>query len=198
MADRPLRTATDRRLGEPLPHQQANQTRDHPRVAEAFPPEGVCGISPSFPRLSPAPRQIAHVLLTRPPLYSRAEARFLARLACVRHAASVHSEPGSNSPVKNPECRRSANDRQQLCYKLTSRPPIPPPGGKDRRTGIGSSSIQFSKNRQKPLREIFETTAAGTPCQSEHARPGGPADRPFRGNTESRPGPWPCQATLRS
>ena len=30
----------------------------------------VCGISPSFPRLSPAPRQITHVLLTRPPLYS--------------------------------------------------------------------------------------------------------------------------------
>src|SRR5690606_11917454 len=29
-----------------------------------------------------------------------AEARILVRLACVRHAASVRSEPGSNSPVK--------------------------------------------------------------------------------------------------
>ena len=30
MAVHPLRPATDRRLGEPLPHQLANQTRDHP------------------------------------------------------------------------------------------------------------------------------------------------------------------------
>ena len=29
MADRPLRPATDRSLGEPLPHQLANQTRAH-------------------------------------------------------------------------------------------------------------------------------------------------------------------------
>ena len=36
MADHPLRPATDRRLGEPLPHQQANQTQTHPLVeAEA-------------------------------------------------------------------------------------------------------------------------------------------------------------------
>jgi hypothetical protein len=44
------------------------------------------------------------VLLTRAPLYSPAlsclSARFLVRLACVRHAASVRSEPGSNSPLK--------------------------------------------------------------------------------------------------
>jgi hypothetical protein len=38
------------------------------------------------------------VLLTRAPLYSLPEGNFLARLACVRHAASVRSEPGSNSP----------------------------------------------------------------------------------------------------
>ena len=30
---------------------------------------------------------------------TRGRSRFRARLACVRHAASVHSEPGSNSPV---------------------------------------------------------------------------------------------------
>jgi hypothetical protein len=37
------------------------------------------------------------VLLTRAPLYSQTEVYFLVRLACVRHAASVDSEPGSNS-----------------------------------------------------------------------------------------------------
>ena len=38
------------------------------------------------------------MLLTRSPLYSSPCGDFLARLACVRHAASVRSEPGSNSP----------------------------------------------------------------------------------------------------
>ena len=60
----------------------------------------LCGISPPFEGLSPASGQVVHVLLTRLPLYSQTEVRFLVRLACVRHAASVHSEPGSNSPVK--------------------------------------------------------------------------------------------------
>ena len=32
-----------------------------------------------------------------------AEAPFIARLACVRRAASVHPEPGSNSPSKVPD-----------------------------------------------------------------------------------------------
>src|SRR5205807_10123065 len=53
-----------------------------------------------FPRLSPTLGQVSHVLLTRSPLYSRSCPRFLVRLACVRHAASVDSEPGSNSRLK--------------------------------------------------------------------------------------------------
>jgi hypothetical protein len=57
------------------------------------------GISPPFDELFPTKGQIIHALLTRAPLYSFAEANFLVRLACVRHAASVCSEPGSNSPV---------------------------------------------------------------------------------------------------
>src|SRR5712691_12540800 len=57
----------------------------------------VCGISTGFPVLFPTPGQITHVLLTRAPLYSGDCSPFLARLACVRHAASVDSEPGSNS-----------------------------------------------------------------------------------------------------
>ena len=57
------------------------------------------GISPPFGGLFLTGGQITHALLTRAPLYSSAEADFLVRLACVRHAASVSSEPGSNSPV---------------------------------------------------------------------------------------------------
>ena len=56
-----------------------------------------CGINPGFPGLSPTSRQVAHVLRTRLPLlHPRRD--FIARLACLNHAASVHSEPGSNSP----------------------------------------------------------------------------------------------------
>ena len=62
VADHPLRPARDRCLGEPLPHQQANLTRAHllaqgPKVP-CFIPQDICGISPSFPELSPTKRQI--------------------------------------------------------------------------------------------------------------------------------------------
>ena len=58
-----------------------------------------CGISVRFQTLSPSHRQIAHALLTRPPLI-RDRSPFTVRLECVKHAASVHPEPGSNS-LKN-------------------------------------------------------------------------------------------------
>ena len=57
-----------------------------------------CGISNCFQLLSPCTGQIAHALLTRPPL-EKFRRTFPARLACVRHAASVRPEPGSNSYV---------------------------------------------------------------------------------------------------
>ena len=60
------------------------------------------GIRPSFPGLSRSARQITHVLLTRSPLeYPQQAAGLSVRLACVKHAASVRPEPGSNSPQKN-------------------------------------------------------------------------------------------------
>ena len=50
-----------------------------------------------------------HVLLTRTPLYSQDCSCFLVRLACVKRAASVDSEPGSNSRLNllktaSPDC----------------------------------------------------------------------------------------------
>ena len=86
----------DRRLGEPLPHQLPNPTRAPPRAAEAFAPQGTCGISLAFARLSPTLGQV-------PTRYSPVRHSCIAtgvRLACVRHAASVRSEPGSNSQVE--------------------------------------------------------------------------------------------------
>ena len=58
----------------------------------------LCGISVRFQTLSPSERQVAHVLLTRPPLSLKKQAPLSSvRLACVRRAASVRPEPGSNS-----------------------------------------------------------------------------------------------------
>ena len=49
--------------------------------------------------LSPSKGQVAYALLTRSPLGIYRN-KFPVRLACVRHAASVRPEPGSNSPIK--------------------------------------------------------------------------------------------------
>ena len=95
MAVSPLRPATDHCLGEPLPHQLANQPRTTLSAHCCFPLSGLCGISFGFPKLFPTKRCMIHVLLTRTPLYSGCP--FLVRLACVKRAASVDSEPGSNS-----------------------------------------------------------------------------------------------------
>ena len=49
----------------------------------------------------PHKRTRSDVLLTRSPLAIREQALYAAvRLACVKHAASVQSEPGSNSSVQ--------------------------------------------------------------------------------------------------
>ena len=60
--------------------------------------KSVCGISTGFPVLPPTPRQVAHVLRTRSPL-PLPRRRETVRLACVKRAASVRPEPGSNSPL---------------------------------------------------------------------------------------------------
>jgi hypothetical protein len=65
---------------------------------------GSSGISSGFPLLSQSSGQVLHVLRTRSPLgllrcYHRMSP---VRLACVKHAASVRPEPGSNSPSRSP------------------------------------------------------------------------------------------------
>ena len=102
MAGRPLRPATDRRLGEPLPHQLPNQTQAPLQAHCCF---NNChhavplhyavlaslstGYSPPEGRLPTRYSPGRHSTQGRSP--------FRVRLACVRHAASVDSEPGSNS-----------------------------------------------------------------------------------------------------
>ena len=115
MADHPLRSATDRRLGKPLPYQLANQTRVHlipPEflplhhavlwsyavlavISNCYPP--VWGRLPT--RYSPVRHSVTITFIRRIKL------KCFVRLACVRHAASVHPEPGSNSQIKCSRCQ---------------------------------------------------------------------------------------------
>ena len=104
MAGHPLRSATDRRFGGPLPRQLPNQTRVHPIPPELFTPYHavLCAYaalavishcySPVWGRLPTRYSPVRHSLWPKSPLV---------RLACVKHAASVHPEPGSNSRWKS-------------------------------------------------------------------------------------------------
>ena len=105
MAGRPLRPATDRRLGKLLSHQLPNLPSAAPIArgpkVPRFHPQIVCGISCSFEQLSPT---TGHVPMYYSPVRhspSGASTYAAVRLACVKHAASVQSEPGSNSYVQS-------------------------------------------------------------------------------------------------
>ena len=84
----------------------------------------VFGISHRFRWLSQSEGQIAHVLLTRSPLvYSRRS--LTARLACVKHAASVRPEPGSNSPLKSTDAHRQNRQGHRLNQSIPADQPHP-------------------------------------------------------------------------
>ena len=107
MAVHPLRPATRRRLGRPLPHQQADRPRAHlaPKKLSNHHTKGS-----SYPVLDPVSQAYPRVQGRSPTCYSpvrhsstSASTGLSVRLACVKHAASVRPEPGSNSPQKGRE-----------------------------------------------------------------------------------------------
>ena len=79
------------------------------------------GIRPSFPSLSRSTGQITHVLLTRSPLEHPHQGGGLSvRLACVKHAASVRPEPGSNSPKKQTKNYRQKTKKSTKQQQTTN------------------------------------------------------------------------------
>ena len=81
------------------------------------------GIRPSFPSLSRSTGQITHVLLTRSPLehpHQKNDAGLSVRLACVKHAASVRPEPGSNSPKKQTKKQNRQKTKKPTKQKQTN------------------------------------------------------------------------------
>ena len=108
VADRPLRPATDRRLGELLPHQPANRPQAHPKASplrktlllllyQQEPMRACRQFLAGIPHWG-----VGHPCVTHPSATPSLSCdNKVVRLACVRHAASVYPEPGSNSPSIN-------------------------------------------------------------------------------------------------
>ncbi len=104
--DLPLRTPTHRRLGGPLPRLLPNAPHAHPPPvilsSPRMPPRDIRGISLPFGRLSPC-GGAGCIRVTHPCASRRQRVQstlpVALRLACVKPAASVHPEPGSNSPL---------------------------------------------------------------------------------------------------
>ncbi len=93
-----LTPSTHHCLGRPLPHQQANRTRTHPQTELHLWSLDVIRYYPQFPAAIPDPRADIHALLSLSPLTS-VLLPWSVRLACLIHAANVHSEPGSNPSI---------------------------------------------------------------------------------------------------
>ena len=107
---------------------------------QAMRPEVISGIRPSFPGLSQSQGQVTHVLLTRSPL-EYPQRGLSARLACVKHAASVRPEPGSNSPK---------NDQRKIFTQPKHPPPHTKAGQQDASTkGIHPPTTTHTRTAEK-------------------------------------------------
>ena len=104
MGDPPLRAPTYRSLGKPLPYQLTNRTHAH-----LLPPE----LSSLNNAIQRSYGVLFNISIDYPPVEGRLHTRYAPvrrssaeasfpvtpRLACVKPAASVHPEPGSNSSL---------------------------------------------------------------------------------------------------
>jgi hypothetical protein len=147
-----------------------------------FPPPAMrpgilSGISPRFRRLSRSEGQIAHVLLTRSPLVYPKKG-LTARLACVKHAASVRPEPGSNSPSKTNEKSQqntTPTKRKGAATKETHQPSKTPgrratPNKRHRLNGTLLSS-QGSNTTSKPTQGPTRATQPTLPERQPPFKP---------------------------
>ena len=153
---------TNKLIGrEPIPH------RKHPK-AQSFPHppcsrRRISRISHTFMRLSRRRGQVTHVLLTRSPLIQNQQAGpFTVRLACVKHAASVRPEPGSNSPNKTNKNKPqpTTNSQPEPTVSTTVQKTRPGPTQPHNKEG------QANQNKQTPKNHTQQTKV-------HHAQPQG-------------------------
>ena len=144
MADHPLRPANDRSLGRQLPHQLANRTQA-PRQAVLQPLAHrrhavLAPVSQGYPPPNDKSLRVTHPSAT--------DTEMPVRLACVKHAASVRSEPGSNSQVHLPTHQsRKTNKPAQRTKPKTARNLSPNPKHLASQTPKGSSLQKHTSQR---------------------------------------------------
>ena len=123
MTVHPLRPATHHRHGGPLPHHLANGPRAH-LPAGPWPLSCLALVCmASHPVLSCVSTGYPRLVGRLPTCYSpvrRSRIATTARLACLKRAASVRSEPGSNSP----SFKTRSEDR--MIYRSILSTPHPP------------------------------------------------------------------------
>ena len=132
MGDLPLRTPTDRRHGGPSPRRQTNRTHRHPPPTNLYSqrdaPIGnhrvLILLSEGYPRAA-GRFDTCYAPVRRSPSTSASTCHAAPRLACVKPVASVHPEPGSNSPLYillyllfcSATSRRTMAGREPRCMK---------------------------------------------------------------------------------
>ena len=147
-----LTPATHRCLGEPLPHQQANRMQAPPLTESHLWSEDIIRYYLQFPAAIPDRGVGTYTLLSLSPL-SIYRSKLLARLACLIHAANVHSEPESNPSIDwlilpkqmycrtGYHCRKATDIEGSFCtFKIVSFPPAT-------LLRISLSKASFDKNR---------------------------------------------------
>jgi hypothetical protein len=137
-------------------------------IAGGCPPATSLGITRSFPRLYPVLGLVTVALLTLAPLALRP-----VRLACLIHAANVHSEPGSN-PSKKSRTGRLRRASRTLAPQW--------PGGQ----GLRNLTDWSHREDRGPERRI--TPASEPPrCRTGWSFAVPAADRPNRDDPRPQP-----------
>ena len=196
MADRPLRPATDRRLGKPLPHQQANRTQAAPKAPEGFEPQLICGISPSFPGLSPTsghvptryspvrrchywPRDL-HVL-SMPPAFALSQDQTL------RFIPAPSNPTHTQKHVSDKKAPKQTNPRTYPSHQITQHNQLPPQVSLPSHT---QTTPHHDKSHSSAARASHPSQAS-TPL-SEHKHP--TKNEPEK--TKTQHSNTPCQALI--
>ena len=116
------------------------------------------------------------MLLTRSPLSPKVQAPSdPVRLACVKHAASVHPEPGSNSPTKTKNKTHQKNSRQKRSNPKRAKPKWFKPENNPAKTNTNNQktkrskiiSIKKTKNRKNQTTHQKQQATQLNPTQTK-------------------------------
>ena len=157
---------TNKLIGrEPIPHQKNLSTNPHAKASE-------------YPVLAPVsgryPKEGGRLLTCYSPVrHSSTQQKlgFSVRLACVKHAASVRPEPGSNSPNKNKNVKAQKNQPTKQ-----GQPAIPTKNTQKQKTGIKQKQTNtLSSSQTTPTHPRQPNHKAQPPTAvNHHHKPTGP------------------------